>query len=458
MKMRVKFNQIQPVDWVSAKNLQAKIKLMNLFGFPAAHNKITAKLTITPGYFNIHQFPGFTFKDPLSDLQENIKTFSEEPPSVYTDKTGVALLPLNLSSYQNATYNVSLYLQGFQKNGGQAVEAKRSILVSPLKFILGYRPDANFNYLKKGSKHFVNVVAVNAFGKAINISNLTLALSRKITISTLMKQQDGTYSYQRKMQLKSLYKRKVTFLNQVNRLLINTKLTPGDYQIDITNNAGRSLAQISYTLVGETESASTRQAELSVHLNKEKYEVGDTMSLAIKTPYAGSGLITIVRDKVYAYKWFYSHGGEVTQSIALPKNLTGNAYVEVDYTRSYTSKDRFMKPFSYTVKPFNLDHSKHLVAINLTANKTVKPGEKLTINYKTNKPAKILIFAANKGVLLAANYHAPNPALYYFAKRALQVRTQQLMDLILPRYEKRFVSAIGGGFSARVGSLQEPYY
>ena len=47
-----------------------------------------------------------------------------------------------------------------------------------------------------------------------------------------------------------------------------------------------------------------KNAELQVKLERAQYNTGEDIEISITAPYAGSGLITIERDKVYAQRWF----------------------------------------------------------------------------------------------------------------------------------------------------------
>jgi uncharacterized protein YfaS (alpha-2-macroglobulin family) len=81
------------------------------------------------------------------------------------------------------------------------------------------------------------------------------------------------------------------------------------------------------------------------------------------------------------------------------------------------------------------------------------------INYKTDKPCKIVVFAVDEGILQVANYRTPDPLAYYFKKSALEVKTSQLLDLILPDYSlSQELSAMGGdsGFD-EIGKNLNPF-
>jgi uncharacterized protein YfaS (alpha-2-macroglobulin family) len=70
----------------------------------------------------------------------------------------------------------------------------------------------------------------------------------------------------------------------------------------------------------------------------------------------------------------------------------------------------------------------------------------------------MVVFAVDEGILQVARYRAPDPLGYFFAKRALQVQTTQILDLALPEF-KRFIAAAspGGDAEGALGRHLNPF-
>lgn len=189
-----------------------------------------------------------------------------------------------------------------------------------------------------------------------------------------------------------------------------------------------------------------KNAELRLTLNKADYQPGEEIELAITAPYAGSGLITIERDRVYAHQWFHTTTNSTLQHIRLPEDLEGNAYVNVAFIRAAGSREIFTSPLSYGVQPFTIDRSRRAVEVELQVPERVKPGKALTVRYRTSRPARLIVFAVDEGILQVAGYRTPAPLDHFLRKRALEVRTSKIVDLILPEFALvRELSSSGGG-------------
>lgn len=130
-----------------------------------------------------------------------------------------------------------------------------------------------------------------------------------------------------------------------------------------------------------------------------------------------TGLITIERDKVYAAKWFKTDKSSVDESIVLPEDVEGNAYVNVAWIRDIASPEIYMPPLSYAVEPFGINKSKRRVGIALGVPEIVKPGDELVVSYRTTEPAKLILWGANVGILQVAKYQTPDPLEYFLRKK-----------------------------------------
>ncbi len=182
------------------------------------------------------------------------------------------------------------------------------------------------------------------------------------------------------------------------------------------------MSRIAFTVAGKANLTSTleRNAELQVKLNKTDYAPGEEITLSVRAPYTGAGLITIERDRIYAYQWFKTNSTSSVQRIRLPADFEGNGYVHVAFVRAIDSPEIFISPLSYGVTPFSVSREKRTIAINLDTPDLARPGELFRIRYKGSRPGKAIIFAVDEGILQVARYQQPDPLGHFFRKRALE--------------------------------------
>lgn len=419
--------------WLTAEKPEAAVTLENLYGNPAPDRKVNAEIELVPTHFSFNKFKGYVFQDPLRSSEQKPISVTEKMGSVTTAQDGTAKFIIDLSRYAKGTYRLFFRAEGLEAAGGRSVAAQASVLVSPQSRLVGFKKDGSFRYIKKNDKRSVTFIAVDNTLESVEMPDVNVEVWQKKYVSALVKQPNGLYKYQSVEKTEQLGAEKITLSAQGTDYAVNTS-EPGEYFLRVTDEKGIVLARVDYTVAGEqnTTYSLEKNAELTVKLSKNEYDNGETVQMQITAPYEGYGLITIEKDKVYAYKWFKTGTAVSTQEITVPDTVEGNAYINVAFIRNMESKEIFMSPLSYAVVPFAVNKAKRTIAIDLETPALVKPGEELAVTYKTPVPSGIIIYGANEGILSYAKYKLPDPLAAFMPKKALEVTTYQILDLILP--------------------------
>ena len=446
MKIKAVLSKEMKEGWVSPQDLKIAVELNNLYGAAAVNRRVQGELTLTPSSYSFSRYPDYQFYDPDLKASQALRLVQESLEEVRTDEKGHAFLDLRLERFGLGVYSLSYLARGFEAEGGRSVAGGAKALVSARSFLIGAKPDGDLNYLRVGSNRQVGFLAVQPDLLPLAKMGLALKIFEQRYISALTKLPNGSYAYQSVLKEVETLSRPFDLEEQGSSLALPTK-EPGDYILRLFDAEETCLSQVRFVVVGDANLSRSleKNAELKVALSRQEYRSGEEISLSITAPYKGAGLITIERDKVYASKWFKTDSTASTQSITLPPGLEGNAYVNVTLLRSLDSKEIFASPLSTAVVPFRIDREKRTVQVKLAAPEKARPGDSFPITYKTDRPSKIVIYAVDEGILQVARYQLPDPLDHFLQKRALQVATSQIMDLILPEYSlARSVAAAGG--------------
>ena len=444
LKITSAFNKPQPKGWMLPEGLKADVNLQHLYGAPAADHRVKASLTIQPSGFSFKEFADYQFFDALKEG----KSLEQPIGEARTDSDGTASFGLELGQFGNSTYLLTFAAEGFAQDSGRSVHTASSVLVSSLPYVIGMKSDGNLGYINKKEKRSVQFIAVNSDLVPVDVKNLKVQIAQVSSVSSLIKNEHGAYQY------RSIPKE--TILSAADGYAIPAKGTsytldsakPGNYVLILSDESGRVMHRIAYTIVGEGNMLghSRKDAKLGLTLDKARYDAADTITMNIISPYTGTGLITLETDKVLAFKWFRATATSSVQTIALPKGFTGKGFVNVQFVRSLDSKEVYTAPLAYHVEPFYVSTASIDSKIALTVPEKAKPGETLTLQYKTKQPGKIVIYAVDEGILQYTRYQTPDPLGYYVNRRALQVETSQILDLLMPEYSiMQALSATGGG-------------
>lgn len=442
LKITSRISQERMDGWVSPSDLSGLVSLMNLYGTPAVNHRVSADITLSPGFPVFKQYQDYSFFDPL----KSEKSASDQLQDMVTNERGEAEFEFNLGRFEKATYRLVFTAEGYELEGGRSVSSTSSVLVSPLSFLIGYKPDGDLKYINKSSSRSIHLIAIDPKLKKTSISGLKAQIIEERYISALTKQSSGVYKYQSIKKEIPVSTAGLTIPQAGLQFRLPTG-NPGDFVLIVKDEKNVELSRVAFSVAGKGNLTRSleKNAELQIKLNKADYAPGEEIELNIRAPYTGAGLITIERDRVYAAKWFKTGATNSVQKIRVPANFEGNGYVNVSFVRALDSREIFMSPLSYGVMPFSVSRDKRMVKIDIDTPDLARPGELLRIRYKGNKPGKAIVFAVDEGILQVAKYNTPDPLSYFFRKRALEVQTAQILDLILPEDAiVRMLSAPGG--------------
>ncbi|XOZ34364.1 alpha-2-macroglobulin family protein [Halomonadaceae bacterium KBTZ08] len=463
MRIHTRFAGDAVKGWRTSLEQQGRVELENLFGVPAQKRRVEAEYTLSPARFRFEQYQGFVFEDPFRNREDRLdRSVSRQLEEATSDDKGRASFDLDLSEYGSGLFRLAFKAQGYEPDGGRSVSARSSVRLSPAKRLVGWKADGNLDYLKRDSDHRIRFVAVTPDLEATAVKDLTLRVAENRKISTLVRQDDGTLAYQTVTKEEVVSDNDFTIGADGSDWAVPTG-EPGDYIARLRDEAGKLLAEVEYSVAGSRNltGASDKETQLDIELEQHDYQPGEQIEMQIKAPYTGAGLITIERDDVMAHKWFRTDTTRSVQTIRVPEELEGNGYVNVTFVRSLDSSEVFTQPLSHAVAPFQVDRAARTVDIGLEAPAKVKPGSDLTIDYRTDRDARLALFAVDEGILQVADYETPDPLDSFLRKRALEVSTFQMADLLLPEFRLlKETSAVGGGeqnAKAALGANLNPF-
>ncbi len=458
IRVDVSFNNKNVKGWVKTDNITAKIKADNMFGTPAAQRRVKADVTFTPSGYYFPEYKGYRFTDPYVESGSYIrKPYKPELNEKQTDNNGYTEYNLSnlFNDFVKGTYLLEFSGEVFEKGSGDGVTGYKSIKVSPAEYLVGYYTDSYLFYLDLNESANVNFIAVDSNLNKIALDNLKYRLSRITYVNQYIKDYSGRYRYSTIKRYNVVNSGPISISDKGSNILLPTSVN-GDLVYEIVDKDNTVIGKIEYFVSGsETiDTSLAKEAELALKLDKVEYKAGDTIKMNITAPYSGYGLITIEKEKVYAYKWFKADTNTIIETIKVPEELKGNGYINVTFVRDIASKDIYSKPLSYAVAPFSIDKSKYKININLKTPEVVLPGSSVEVEYSADKSGKIIVYGVDEGILQVAGYKLPNPLDFFMQKIALLVTTKQTADLILPDYKiLSELSGIGGGENAVMADM-----
>ena len=427
-----------PRGWRSPKGLGGWASLRTLYGTAAESRTVRAEISMRAVEPRFSSWPGYRFSVPRGpDGEKDPPPVNERLDESVTDSNGRTSIALMLNRFDGALFRLRFRVEGLEPGGGRAVAAEKSALVSDLPFLVGWKSDGPLGYLHRGSSYSVNAVAVGPHLSTVTAVGLSVCISQRRSVATLVRRENGTYAYRTMEKENLVSSRPFSFASGPVALSLPTRAA-GDFSLSILDAKGRVVMHVPYTVAGAGNRTGTidRKSELRLILANSDVKPGGIIEMQITAPYAGAGLITVERDRVYAHRWFRSKTASTVQRIKIPEGIEGNAYIHVAFVRALDSDEVFRSPLSYAVKPISISRDRRTSRVTLETRDSVRPGETLRVRVKADRPGRTIVFAVDEGILRAAGYKTPNPLSEFLAKRALTLRTSQILDQLLPEFDR----------------------
>ncbi|MBK8090680.1 MAG: hypothetical protein IPK32_01430 [Verrucomicrobiaceae bacterium] len=233
------------------------------------------------------------------------------------------------------------------------------------------------------------------------------------------------------------------------------------------------MSRMPFYVVGGNEFPWAMEDGSRMNLQPEKtsYKPGEEAVIVVKTPIAGTALVTVERNRVHSH--FTAPISLENPVVRIPVTETDapNIFVSVIVIRGSAASPKKDKMPEYRIGVCALKVESHAKELNLalTADKTdARPAETVnvttTVTDSTGKPvsgADVTVFAVDEGVLSLMAFKTPNPKEIFHAEFPLAIDGFTSFDGLLPeevaardRGNKGFVIGGGDAMAMAPGSMK----
>lgn len=450
MKVKAEIDSQVDAGWLDCRQTDASVTVQSLFDEAAPERRVTMKLELSPARFGFDEWKDYTFYDRSATQSSSLAGRSIDLGETKTNEKGVAVFHLPLDTLKNASFSLSVLTEAFERDGGRSVRHSMTRLVSPFGSVIGWKSDNNLNNLTKDSGCEIQMLAIGRDLKPLAIDNLRRRLIEIRQVSVLTQLDNGNYSYVSTAKEQRVSEEPLSLNAGPNAYTIPTAQA-GRFRMEILDLDGAVLCAVPFEVAGKgnTQASLEREAELSLQLSKNEVLPGEEIEVFLTAPYAGAGLVTIERDRVFTSEWFKTDTKATSIRVKIPKDAEGTYYINAAFIRSTDAPEVFHSPLSYAAAPIRVVALKKQLKINLETPKEVRPGAIARFGISSDRPARVVLYAVDEGIHQITSYKLPDPLGFFLRKQALEVRTQQWLDLLLPEYRfLKAASAFGGGGNA----------
>ncbi len=456
-----------------------------LFGQPAADLPVGVTGTLAAVAYESAEHPTFTFGDPSRAFDWRI-----EPVSAALDADGRAEAPIELPDPQairarlgaagaagdpapprvarwRGDVNITV-----TEPGGRSVSAAARVLVDAAPRFLGLRLPAG-KVAPTDESLTVEWVCVRGDDAPAAIERFDAELFR-VEYDNVLESVNGRPTWKSLERLASVAKQQVAAEGEAARGRFSMPLPrDGRYRLLATDPATGVATRIDFDAARNGDAAQVVALDtperLDLQLDREAYAPGDTAVLLVKSPFAGTLLVTVETDRVITQRVVAMSENTVRLELPVAAELRGGAFVSATVVRAVDPADATWLPHrALGLVRLTTSHEAASLPLTLTAPARAEPGETVRVRVQLGDAAAAgdayaHVWAVDEGVLLTTDYETPDPLKHFFAPRAAQVATADVLGDLLPDNARPAdMQRIGAGddgddaYAARRGSTPQP--
>ena len=198
-------------------------------------------------------------------------------------------------------------------------------------------------------------------------------------------------------------------------------------------------------------------AMLSFTADKEKYNVGDKVTLTIPTSKDGTALISIESGStVLQTHRVATKQGQTSFSFVADKAMAPNVYVNVSLLQPHAQTVNDLPIRMYGVLPIMVEDKNTILKPVINMPDVIRPETKtaITVAEATGRPMTYVIAIVDEGLLDLTRFKTPDPHATFYAREALGVKSWDLYDEVIGAWggSLQRILTIGGDAEAELAS------
>ncbi|MCE5325184.1 MAG: hypothetical protein LLG01_02095 [Planctomycetaceae bacterium] len=428
-----------------------------LFGQPAANLPVKAMGKLGLGRFTSKQKPQYVFGDSKADRSVDLVEVSEA-----LDANGQASLTLqpkggevagNPKGWWKGSASVTV-----TEPGGRSVSANVPIVQDTAGRYVGLAPPAS-NIVPSNSPVSLEWVQVNADDTPAAPGDLTYNLSR-IEYDWTVEAVSGSRAWKTVERLIEAKSGRLVAGQPHGQLTLQFPQA-GNYRLSVIDViSGSETVIYLYAAWADEDTRGftvNRPGMLEVVLDKPKYAPGGTAHVLVRSPFAGTMLLTVEAQNVLEHRLVELKSKSAELDLPVSADLRGGAFIAATVVRAIDPEsDKWLPMRAMGLARLEIDSTPHKMPLTIEAPASALPGKKVRVTVRTAPPAEasrpgmVHLWAVDEGILLTSAFATPDPLERFFAHRKLDVISSDIFTDLLPDNARpKTMARIGADAAAR---------
>ncbi len=190
-------------------------------------------------------------------------------------------------------------------------------------------------------------------------------------------------------------------------------------------------------------------AMLPFSVGKEKYVVGEKVSLRVPASENGRILLTLENgSRVVEHRWFEAKAGDNVLTFEASAQMVPNVYAHISLFQPYAQTANDLPIRMYGVMPVMVENPATRLKPELQVPAVIRPGQPFTVSLRetSGKACTYTLAIVDEGLLDLTRFTTPNPWDAFYAREALGVKTWDVYDYVLGAFGASLerILSIGG--------------
>ncbi|MBO9710349.1 MAG: alpha-2-macroglobulin family protein [Caulobacter sp.] len=388
-----------------------------LYGAPGAGLQTQGEARLRTDTDPFPQYKGYEWGDDLAPFDEK---FIELGTTV-TDGEGHAMLNLGTSEAgDTAQPLVAAVTASVFEPGGRPVREGLELKVRGKPVYYGVKVEQG-DAGRGDPPVSLEMIAVNAAGARIASRATYTLISENWNYDWF--QQDGRWQWRRTSRDAVVAKATVN-IGAGTPARFNRRLGWGDYRLVVEGPDGARTVTKFSSGWGSPAKEGEAPDFVRVTAGTKAYAQGDTVEITLKSPYAGQAQVAVATDRLIDFKTLSVGENGTTVRLKTSAAWGGGAYVMVTVIqpRDPVSSPKPKRALGLIYVP--LDPKGRKLTVDIGTPVKIDSKQPVEIPLKVNglglgRKAKVTVAAVDEGILRLTRQESPDPAKWYFGKRAL---------------------------------------
>lgn len=413
-----------------------------LFGATAKSLKAKVDAALYAKKSSFPKFKEYTFYNPTTDFSTQTKTIFDGN----LNEEGKATIRPNFETDEIAPgmLSANLLVKVFEPGGAFSINSM-SIPYSPFSSYAGIKVpegDKTWGFLASGKTHTADIVEVDRKGNLLSGNQQAEVQFYKIQWRWWWDNSgDNLSNFTQDKYNKLLKTEKVNLVN--GRGKYNFRIGEnewGRYLILVKDlNSGHITGEVVYLdqpgwRNRDNTDDPTAASMLSFTGDKEKYNVGEEITLTIPSSEGGRGFISLENgSRIIRSFWVETKKGQTIVKFKAEKDMAPNVYATVSLLQPHAQTINDLPIRMYGVVPVLVEDKNTILNPVITMAESIRPETQtsITVSEKNNREMFYSVAIVDEGLLDLTRFQTPQPHKFFYSKEALGVKTWDLYDWVI---------------------------